>query len=92
MADGPKIFCLYDGKMRNTMEKKMTFEQGMARLEEIVALLENGEAPLDESLKLFTEGVKLTDFCSEKLKKAEQVVKNVMERKPEKSMEQKQDA
>ena len=33
-------------------EKKKTFEQAMTRLEEIVALLEKGEAPLEESLKL----------------------------------------
>ena len=34
-------------------EKKLTFEQSMARLEEIVKLLERGEAPLEESLALF---------------------------------------
>ena len=37
-------------------EKKLSFEQGTARLEEIVARLESGQAPLDESLKLFEEG------------------------------------
>ena len=34
-------------------EKKMTFEQALARLEEIVALLEKGDAPLDQSLELY---------------------------------------
>ena len=40
-------------------EKKMTFEQAMARLDEIVKLLEQGEAPLEDALSLFEEGTKL---------------------------------
>ncbi len=55
-------------------EKKPTFEQGMARLEEIVSKLENGEASLDESLKLFEEGAKLMSQCTAMLDKAEQKV------------------
>ncbi len=55
-------------------EKKQTFEQAMKRLEEIVALLERGEAPLEESLALFEEGAKLTKKCSVMLDKAEQKV------------------
>ena len=56
-------------------EKKLTFEQGMERLEEIVAQLESGEAPLDKSLKLFEEGAKLMGQCTAMLDKAEQKVK-----------------
>ena len=55
-------------------EKKKTFEQAMVRLEEIVALLERGEAPLEESLKLFEEGTSLMKQCSTLLDKAEQKV------------------
>ena len=55
-------------------EKKVTFEQGMERLEEIVSKLERGEATLDESLKLFEEGSKLVAQCSSMLDKAEQKV------------------
>ena len=55
-------------------EKKLTFEQSMARLEEIVSRLEGGEAPLDESLKLFEEGAKLMGQCTAMLDKAEQKV------------------
>ena len=55
-------------------EKKMTFEKALERLEEIVTKLESGEAPLDESLKLFEEGAKLTAQCSAMLDKAEQKV------------------
>ena len=55
-------------------ERKKTFVQAMARLEEIVALLEKGEAPLEESLKLFEEGTGLMKQCSTLLDKAEQKV------------------
>ena len=46
----------------------------MARLEEIVAQLEKGEAPLDESIALFEEGTKLAAECGKKLDAAEQAV------------------
>ena len=55
-------------------EKKVTFEQGLERLEEIVSKLERGEVTLDESLKLFDEGSKLVAQCSTMLDKAEQKV------------------
>lgn len=55
-------------------EKKRSFEQNMLRLEEIVSLLERGEAPLEESLKLFEEGTGLMKQCSTLLDKAEQKV------------------
>lgn len=55
-------------------EKKKTFEQAMVRLEEIVNLLERGEAPLEESLKLFEEGTGLMKQCTALLDKAEQKV------------------
>ena len=51
-----------------------TFESQMARLEEIVRLLERGEAPLNESMKLFEEGTSLMKQCSGLLDKAEQKV------------------
>lgn len=55
--------------------KDMKFEDAMARLEEIVGLLENGDAPLDKSLDLFEEGVSLVKLCNSKLDAAEQKVK-----------------
>ena len=54
--------------------KKFQFEQAMARLEEIVNILERGDAPLEESLSLFEEGAKLMKQCSDLLDKAEQKV------------------
>ncbi len=60
-----------------TKEKleNMTFEAAMARLEEIVRMLESGNAPLDMSLSLFEEGVALVKLCNSKLDTAEQKVK-----------------
>ncbi len=46
----------------------------MARLEEIVSLLERGETPLDESIALFEEGTRLAAECGKKLDQAEQAV------------------
>ncbi len=56
------------------MATEWTFETAMTRLEEIVTLLESGNCTLDESLKLFEEGAKLTAFCNESLKTAEQKI------------------
>lgn len=55
--------------------KEPSFEEALARLEEIVRALDGGDAPLDESLSLFEEGVKLVKLCSGKLDAAEQKVK-----------------
>ncbi len=59
--------------------KEITFEQAMQRLEEIVKNLENGNASLDSSLKLFEEGVKLVSECKKQLDNAEQRVKILLE-------------
>ena len=55
-------------------KKEPDFEASMARLTEIVAALENGDAPLGESLKLFEEGTALLRRCSKLLDEAEQKV------------------
>lgn len=52
------------------MAAKMTYEQAMARLEEIVTKLDDGSLPLDESIKLFEESTKLASFCNTSLEKA----------------------
>ena len=56
-------------------KKTMTFEAAMERLEEITRLLESGAEGLDESLKLYEEGVSLIRLCTQKLENAEQSVK-----------------
>ena len=54
--------------------KKLTFEQAMCRLEEIVSQLETGDHALDTSLSLYEEGTKLMKQCTSMLDKAEQKV------------------
>lgn len=48
----------------------MTYEQAITRLEEIVSQLEKSDISIDESLKLFEEGTRLTSFCKDKLENA----------------------
>jgi exodeoxyribonuclease VII small subunit len=50
------------------------FEDAMERLEQIVEGLESGNLSLEESLKIFEEGMNLVNFCSKKLEEAEQKV------------------
>jgi exodeoxyribonuclease VII small subunit len=52
----------------------LKFEEAMARLETIVAELEKGDLPLDESLKIFEEGIKLSKNCLKMLDEAERKV------------------
>lgn len=59
----------------NQIKEEMSFEAALARLEEIVHMLEAGNAPLDKSLALFEEGVTLVKLCNGKLDTAEQKVK-----------------
>lgn len=61
------------------MENNITFEQAMSRLEKIVRELESGEATLEDSIKLFEEGVKLSGICSSLLKEAKQKVEILIE-------------
>jgi exodeoxyribonuclease VII small subunit len=53
----------------------MDFEKKLARLEELVGMMEGGELSLEDSLKYFEEGVKLSRECNSQLASAEQKVK-----------------
>ena len=53
---------------------KITFEQSMKRLEQIVQELESGDLPLEEAMKKFEEGIKLSSLCSEKLDETEKKI------------------
>lgn len=57
----------------------MDFEKKLGRLEEIVQKMEKGELALDESLKLFEEGVKLSRECHKQLSEAETKVKKLVD-------------
>ncbi len=54
--------------------KKISFEQSMARLDEIVRHLEKGDMSLNDSLALFEEGTALIRSCEKQLDEAEQKV------------------
>lgn len=50
---------------------KISFEVAMAQLEEIVGKLESGDITLDESMSLFTEGMRLSKICNAKIEEIE---------------------
>jgi exodeoxyribonuclease VII small subunit len=57
--------------MKKTEAKGQSFEASLAALEKIVRDLERGDLPLEESLQLFENGVKLSRECQERLSQAE---------------------
>lgn len=58
-------------------EDKKSFEENIQRLEQIVRTLERGDAPLEQSLKLFQEGTDLVASCGKLLDEAELQVKKI---------------
>ena len=59
-------------------ENKMTYDQAMIRLNEIVAELEKNEVPLEDAIKLFEEGLNLVNECEKKLNTFDQRLQQVM--------------
>ena len=57
----------------------INFEESLDQLEQLVTQIENGELTLDESLKVFEKGIKLTQNCQKTLTDAEQKVKILTE-------------
>jgi exodeoxyribonuclease VII small subunit len=68
-----------------TKEKEVKFETALGKLEQIVKKLEDGEITLDDSLKMFEEGVKLARFCGERLDAAERKIEVLMKSEDGKS-------
>lgn len=62
------------------MAKTKTFEESMEELEKIVEKLEKGDCPLDEAVKLFEQGMKLSNECNSVLDNAEQKIKILTEK------------
>ncbi len=60
------------------MTRVPTFEESLKNLETIVGRLERGDLPLEESIKLFEEGMKLSTDCKEQLESAEGKVQILM--------------
>ena len=72
------------------MNKKneKSFESALKRLEEISELLEDENTPLEDSIKLFEEGVELKDFCEEKLKNAKLKIDKTVKKNKDLSLEE----
>lgn len=68
-------------------EKELTFEEAFTRLEQIVRQLESGEVKLEESLRLFEEGVKLSRLCAAHLDAAEGKIVRLID-KPDGTVEE----
>ena len=60
---------------------KERFEDALSKLEKIVSKLEKGDIPLEESLKLFEEGIRLSRWCNHKLDEAEKRVEILLKDK-----------
>ena len=61
-------------------KKENNFESALKRLEEISDLLENEDTPLEDSIKLFEEGIELKEFCDEKLKSAKLKIDKIVKK------------
>jgi exodeoxyribonuclease VII small subunit len=58
---------------------KLSFEKALEQLEQIVHEMESGDLSLENSLKKFEEGIKLSQFCSQKLEETEKKITLLME-------------
>lgn len=61
------------------LEQNLKYEDAVKQLEEIVALLEKGDIPLEKSLELFQRGVALSAFCTRKLDETEKQIVRLLE-------------
>jgi len=66
-------------KNENKPIEELSYEQAVAELEAIVAALETGERPLEESMKLFERGQALSKHCADLLDKAELKVRTLVD-------------
>jgi exodeoxyribonuclease VII small subunit len=64
------------------MAEKMSFEESLARLEEIVRQLETSHLSLDDALAAFEEGISLVKLCGRRLKQAEKKVQTLSKMSP----------
>jgi exodeoxyribonuclease VII small subunit len=60
-------------------ETKLTFEEAIEKLEDIVAKLESGDVPLEQAIGLYQDGMKLSYLCSAKLEQVERKIEMLVE-------------
>jgi exodeoxyribonuclease VII small subunit len=63
---------------RVTEEKGLSFEEAMIQLEKIVDRLEEGDAPLEEAIAIYKEGMELSKLCHDKLKNVEEQLAQII--------------
>ena len=61
------------------IKKYKNYKSALKRLEEITEMLESGENSLEESIKLYTEGLEIAKFCNSRLTDAEKKIKIITE-------------
>ena len=59
-------------------KSELSFEQALSRLEEIVSVLESGEASLEEAIALFEEGSQLSKLCQDKLSATQEKIEKLV--------------
>jgi exodeoxyribonuclease VII small subunit len=64
--------------MKNTEEQSRTFESSLEALEQIVRQLEGGDLPLEKSLELFEQGIRLSRECQDRLSQAERRIEMLL--------------
>jgi exodeoxyribonuclease VII small subunit len=73
----PARIC-YNAREMATRAKPTDFERSFQQLEKIVQRLEGEEMPLDESLQLFEEGIRLSRFCHQRLEEVEKKIELIL--------------
>jgi exodeoxyribonuclease VII small subunit len=61
-----------------TNEQKLSFEEAMSKLEQIVDKLEEGDVPLEEAISFYKEGMELSMLCHDKLKSVEEQLTQII--------------
>lgn len=67
------------GKRTMSNEANISFEEAMEKLEEIVEKLEEGDVPLEKAIEYFQDGMSLSKFCHDKLKKIEKQMDKLLQ-------------
>lgn len=68
-------------------DENLTFEQGFEKLQQVVKQLESGELSLEDSLKAFEQGIRLTRLCQGRLSAAEQRIEVLTQVQPDGSVQ-----
>lgn len=74
-----------------SQKKKATVEELISRLEEITGEMENPDTGIDQSIKLYEEGLKIADVCRKRLQDARQKIEVINPESAEKQTDKKQD-